>query len=190
MYFIDAQRGSPLIIHKPDTSILVLSPNYENAYSLLLDGSDNRDILCSSNLWIYERVVRGFTASVRKRHRKDQAVQITMCSSAGIGAVILLRISLIATTNNESNIWSCYHSANASSTNLNVISTLTTATTSGNSGELNSTLIVALIGLAGVFLGALITGGVTIFQIRRATQLQREQLQIQYRQAQEIARLQ
>jgi flagellar biosynthesis GTPase FlhF len=98
--------------------------------------------------------------------------------------------SLIATAGDRSNTWASTQFAHA--TRMIVIATPASSPTisSNGSGGLDPIIVAAIIGLGGVVLGALIAGGVVLYQTQRMAQLQREQLRIQHQQAQEIARLQ
>jgi HEAT repeat protein len=64
------------------------------------------------------------------------------------------------------------------------------ATPSTNNGGLDPAIIAALIGLGGVIIGALIAGVLALYQARRTTKAQQEQLQIQHQQAQEQLQIQ
>jgi len=122
-------------------------------------------------------------------------MRYTIRALMGMGAVaLLIWFSLIITTGNESNARASTQIIHVSRTIIIASPTPTPVASSGSSGGLNSTIIAALIGIGGVVLGALIAGGaaigVAIYQARRSTHLQQEQLQTQHQQAQEIARLQ
>lgn len=110
----------------------------------------------------------------------------------GLGAIVLLTwFSLVAAMGSESNTQASTHIAYASGKHIASSPTATpAASSSAGTGGLDSTIIAALIGLGGVVLGALIAGGIALYQTRRTTQLQREQLRTQHQQAQEIAKLQ
>ncbi len=102
-------------------------------------------------------------------------------------AVVLLLtwVSLIAVSGYDNDAQA---SAHASKTDIIASPTSAPTTASAGSGGLDPAITAALIGLGGVFLGALIAGGVALYQTRRTTQLQREQLQIQHLQAQQLQR--
>src|SRR5205807_10457407 len=96
----------------------------------------------------------------------------------GIGTVIpLVWFSFIIITGNGSNAWASTHISHLSKINVAASTTTTPATSSEPGPGLDSTIIAALIGLGGVALGALIAGGVALYQTRRARQLQKERFQ-------------
>lgn len=97
----------------------------------------------------------------------------------GMEAVVFLkRVISIATIGSESYSHALTSVVYASRIPVVALTILIPATPSTNNGGSDPAIIVALIGVGGVIIGALITGGVVIYQTRRTRQLQQEQLRI------------
>src|SRR6266851_305672 len=111
-----------------------------------------------------------------RRHGKEPAMRYTIRILMGIGAAIILTwFSFVTTANNGHNTWASTLISHASKMNIVASPTSTPAISSGNGLGFDPAIIAAFIGLGGVVLGALIAGGVALFQTRRMSQLQREQ---------------
>jgi predicted NACHT family NTPase len=102
----------------------------------------------------------------------------------GTGAVVCLTCFItVATIGRERNSHTLTSIALASGTHMDASPIATLATPSTNNGGLDPAVIAAFIGLGGVIIGALIAGAVALYQTRRTTQAQQEQLRIQHQQA-------